>query len=144
MPTSSDPFDLERFRSAQRGVIESAIAEVRNGRKTGHWMWFVFPQIAGLGSSSMSRKYAIHSIEEARAYLGEPVLGSRLLAAATAVLGNPGRDPVGILGDIDARKLRSSMTLFHRADPDQPVFRDVLDRFFGGATDPETDRLIGR
>src|SRR5688572_30698624 len=114
------PFDLDRFVAAQEGVYRSALDELRAGRKTGHWMWFVFPQVAGLGSSDMSRRYAIGSLAEARAYLAHPILGARLRECARALLAVRGRGAEAILGDIDARKLRSSMTLFHRADPDDP------------------------
>jgi uncharacterized protein (DUF1810 family) len=139
-----DPHDLERFVAAQNegGTYESAVTELRAGRKTGHWMWFVFPQIAGLGESSMSRRYAIGSLDEARAYLAHPVLGPRLIACAAALTELAGDDPVTVLGGIDALKLRSSMTLFARAAPGEPAFERVLDRYFDGATDPNTDRLI--
>jgi uncharacterized protein (DUF1810 family) len=144
MTAASDPFDLERFVGAQDAVIEDALAELRSGRKTGHWIWFVFPQMAGLGSSPTSRFYAIDSLVEARAYLAHPVLGPRLLAAVDAVLSVRGGTAVDILGDVDARKLRSSATLFHRADPGEPRFPAVLERFFDGETDPATDRLLAQ
>ena len=133
-------FDLERFVRAQDAgrTYGTALAELRAGRKRGHWMWFVFPQIAGLGSSSMAQRYAIGGLDEAKAYLAHPVLGPRLVEAAEALTGPGTTDPVAVLGGIDAMKLRSSMTLFSRADPDQPVFRAVLDRCFGGEEDPAT------
>jgi uncharacterized protein (DUF1810 family) len=106
-------------------------------------MWFVFPQIAGLGYSEMSRRYAIESLSEAREYLAHPVLGPRLRECAEIVLATRGRTAVEIFGDIDARKLRSCMTLFHRAAPDEPLFREVLDRYFGGVPDPATNALLG-
>jgi uncharacterized protein (DUF1810 family) len=134
----SDPFDLERFVTAQRGTYDQALAELRAGRKRGHWMWFVFPQIAGLGRSPTAQHYAISSLDEARAYLAHPTLGPRLVDAARALTGLDSTDAVAVLGPIDAMKLRSSMTLFARADPDEPVFRQVLDRYFGGEADPET------
>jgi uncharacterized protein (DUF1810 family) len=134
--------DLSRFVDAQDGVYERALAELRRGRKTGHWMWFVFPQIAGLGFSAMSQRYAIESLSEARAYLADPVLGARLRAAAAAVLVVDGRSAEEIFGGIDAVKLRSSMTLFHRADPSEPVFRAVLDKYFAGDPDPATDERL--
>jgi uncharacterized protein (DUF1810 family) len=134
--------DLERFRAAQDGIHDEAIAELRRGRKTSHWMWFVFPQIAGLGRSEMSRRYAIASLDEARAYLADPVLGPRLHEAATASLAIPDRTAVEVFGEIDATKLRSSMTLFHRADPADHVFAQVLGRFFDGVTDAATDTLL--
>jgi uncharacterized protein (DUF1810 family) len=136
--------DLERFVSAQEPVYESALEELRCGRKTSHWMWFIFPQVAGLGRSEMSRYYAIASLIEARAYLAHPVLGARLRECANVLLATPaGRSAEDILGSIDAVKLRSSMTLFHRAAPDDPVFAGVLDRFYAGSPDSETDALLG-
>jgi uncharacterized protein (DUF1810 family) len=125
--------DLERFVAAQAGgVHEQALAELRAGRKTSHWMWFVFPQVAGLGSSPTAVRYAIGSLAEARAYAAHPVLGSRLRTCAAAVLAFTGT-PEALLGGIDAAKLRSSMTLFEAATPDEPVFADVLERHFAGS-----------
>ena len=135
--------DLERFVAAQQGGYPGVVAELRAGRKTGHWMWFVFPQVAGLGMSEMSRFYAIGSLDEAVAYLDHPVLGPRLRECAALVLGTHGRSAEDIFGGIDATKLRSSMTLFHRAAPDEAVFREVLDRFFSGVADPATDERLG-
>jgi uncharacterized protein (DUF1810 family) len=135
-------FDLERFVAAQDPVYAGVVRELRAGRKTGHWMWFVFPQVAGLGSSEMSRFYAIGSLDEARAYLEHPVLGPRLRECAGLVLAAGTPDAEAILGGIDAVKLRSSMTLFRRAAPGDPTFQAVLDRCFGGVEDPATiDRL---
>lgn len=136
-------FDLERFVEAQAGVIEGALAEVRAGRKVGHWMWFVYPQLAGLGRSETSRYYAIPDLAAARAYLAHPVLGPRLRAAAEAALAAPATSADGIFGAIDAVKLRSSMTLFARAAPEAPVFRAVLARFFDGEADPVSVELLG-
>ena len=138
---TDDPYDLERFVTAQdaRGTYASAVAELRAGRKTGHWMWFVFPQIAGLGLSEMSRRYAISSIEEARAYLAHPILGKRIEECARALTEVNGATATEILGQVDATKLRSSMTLFARAAPDNPFFRDVLERYFDGLPDEATD-----
>ena len=137
-------FNLDRFVAAQAGgVHEQALAELRAGRKASHWMWFVFPQVAGLGASATSRFYAIGSLAEARAYLGHPVLGARLRACADALLA--ARQDLGaetILGAVDAIKLRSSMTLFLRADPRESRFAAVLDRYFGGQPDPATDRIL--
>lgn len=135
-----DNFDIQRFVSAQDagGTYQRAVAELRRGRKTSHWMWFVFPQIAGLGQSSISRTYAISSLDEAKAYLKHPVLGARLIECATIIGGIEGATASDIFGGIDAQKLRSSMTLFSLADPDQPVFDAVLERFFGGVADPAT------
>ena len=140
----SDQYDLQRFVDAQDrgGTYDRALQELRDGRKTSHWMWFVFPQIAGLGSSPMAQRYAISSLDEARAYLAHPVLGDRLREAARALTGLDTRSPDEVLGGIDAMKLRSSMTLFARAAPDEPVFARVLERYFGGEPDPETLRRI--
>ena len=136
---------LERFVSAQdaRGTYDAALAELRAGRKTSHWMWFVFPQLAGLGLSEMSRRYAIASLDEARAYLAHPVLGPRLQECARALLGLDGRTATEILGPVDAVKLRSSLTLFARAAPEDPLFGEVLDRYFDGRPDDATDALLG-
>jgi uncharacterized protein (DUF1810 family) len=141
---ADDPFDLERFVTAQdeRGVYAAALAELRRGRKTSHWMWFVFPQIHGLGLSAMSRKYAIASMAEAAAYLRHPVLGPRLIECTEVVAQTRGRTAEEIFGGIDAQKLHSSMTLFLHAAPDEPVFRVVLDRYFEGTTDPATDERL--
>jgi uncharacterized protein (DUF1810 family) len=133
----SDPFNLARFTEAQNGHYGHAVAELRHGRKTSHWMWFVFPQIAGLGQSATSRHYAITSLAEAQAYLDHPVLGPRLRESATILMEKPGAAEQ-IFGGIDALKLRSSMTLFQHADPGEPLFREVLDRYFDGAEDPAT------
>jgi uncharacterized protein (DUF1810 family) len=140
--SASDPHDLERFVSAQRGAYASAVAELRAGRKTGHWMWFVFPQVAGLGQSAMSQRYAIASLDEARAYLAHPVLGPRIAECARILIELPGHDAEAIFGGIDAVKLRSSMTLFARASEDDSVYYAVLDHYFGGETDPHTDARL--
>jgi uncharacterized protein (DUF1810 family) len=131
-------FDLARFTSAQDGVYDRALAELRAGRKRTHWMWFIFPQIAGLGSSPAARRYAITSLAEARAYLADAVLGPRLIECASALLAVEGRGAEEILGYPDDLKLRSSMTLFARAAPEIEVFQEVLDRFFDGKPDPQT------
>jgi uncharacterized protein (DUF1810 family) len=136
-------FDLERFVMAQENEFEAALRELHRGRKTGHWIWFIFPQLVGLGRSEMSRRYGIGSIEEARAYLGHPVLGSRLRTCVEAVLATRGRTAEQMFGPLDARKVRSSMTLFHRAAPDEPLFTEMLERFYGGDLDEATDRLLG-
>ena len=133
--------DLERFVDAQEGVIERAMTELRAGRKQSHWMWFVFPQLRGLGRSDMAHRYGIADLDEARSYLAHPVLGPRLLEAMHTILGAPG-SAAQILGDIDARKLRSSATLFHRAAPGDSRFRAVLDRFFDGEPDAATEELL--
>jgi uncharacterized protein (DUF1810 family) len=135
-------FDLERFVDAQATTYAQALAELRDGRKRTHWMWFIFPQLAGLGRSEVSRLYSIASLDEARAYLAHRTLGPRLRAGAQALLDSGATDPEAALGPIDAVKLRSSMTLFGRAAPDEPVFREVLDRLYGGRFDEGTDRLL--
>lgn len=133
----SDPFDLQRFVDAQAGVFDAALAELRAGRKRTHWMWFVFPQIAGLGSSAMAQAYAISGLPEARAYLAHPVLGPRLRAVTEAVNAVEGRSAHEIFGSPDDLKFRSSMTLFARAS-EEAVFRGALAKYFGGAEDPLT------
>jgi uncharacterized protein (DUF1810 family) len=139
-----DRYDLQRFVAAQDASrsYDQATAELRRGRKTSHWMWFVFPQITGLGQSPVSRMYAISGLAEAQAYLAHPVLGPRLVECAAIVDGLSGRTAEQIFGGIDALKLRSSMTLFLRAAPDEPVFRQVLDQYFGGKADPATEQRI--
>lgn len=140
--------DLSRFVAAQRGTYDDALAEVRRGRKTSHWMWFVFPQLRGLGRSETSIHYGIADLDEARAYLADELLGPRLreIAAASlaaASLAAPvGRSAADVFGSIDAMKLRSSMTLFAVVDPAEPVFAAVLERFFGGEPDPATLELL--
>ena len=137
---NDDPYDLARFVHAQQegGTYVHALAELRRGRKSTHWMWFVFPQLAGLGRSATARRYALRSADEARAYLAHPVLGPRLVACAEALLALDTCDPVAVLGTTDAQKLRSSMTLFARVAPGEPAFRAVLDRCFAGREDPLT------
>ena len=140
----ADPFDLARFVSAQDegGTYESALTELRRGSKAGHWMWFVFPQIQGLGFSPTSRYFGITSLAEARAYLAHPTLGPRLRECAAVVDSLAATSARDVFGSIDAVKLRSSMTLFLRADPDEPVFQRVLEHYFDGDPDPATDRLL--
>ena len=140
----NDPYDLQRFVDAQDAgrTYERAVAELRAGRKQSHWMWFVFPQIAGLGQSPVSKRFAICSLEEARAYLRHPVLGRRLAESAGIVEQLPGRDANQIFGRLDAQKLRSSMTLFLRAAPAEASFGKILRQYFGGVPDPATDRLL--
>ncbi len=135
---------LHRFVSAQDsdGAYRHAIAELRSGRKTSHWMWFVFPQIAGLGRSEMAERYAISSIQEARAYVAHPTLGPRLRECMVALLETEHRTSQEVLGEIDAMKLRSSMTLFSIAAPNEPLFRQILDRYFAGAADEATLKLL--
>jgi uncharacterized protein (DUF1810 family) len=131
---------MRRFHDAQEGVIDHALAELRAGRKRGHWMWFVFPQIAGLGRSDMARRYAIRDAAEARAYLGDPVLRDRLGRAAAALMAHEGLSAEDILGGVDAMKLRSSMTLFDAVDPAGP-WRAVLDRFHDAPCAATLERL---
>lgn len=139
---SEDRFGLARFVSAQETTYARALDELRRGRKTSHWMWFVFPQLAGLGSSPMAQRYAITSLGEARAYLAHPVLGPRLREiSAVVAAAPPGAE--AIFGGIDAMKLRSSMTLFRRAAPDEAVFQAALDRHFAGKPDWMTDQMLG-
>lgn len=139
---TGDEFGLERFVEAQSGgVHEQALAELRAGRKQSHWMWFVFPQVAGLGSSPTSRRYAIGSLAEAQAYLAHPQLGPRL-REVTEVARDVAGTPEELLGAIDAEKLRSSMTLFEAAAPDEPLFGEVLDRHFGGSRCEHTLRFV--
>ena len=139
----SESFDLERFVVAQQGFYDEVLDELRRGRKVGHWIWFIFPQIAGLGYSAMSQQYAISSLDEARAYLAHPVLGARLRDCTEILLATKGRTALEIFGSIDAVKLRSSMTLFHRAAPDEAVFAQVLRRFYDGKADDATDARLG-
>jgi uncharacterized protein (DUF1810 family) len=142
MGQGSDPYRLERFVAAQNegGTYQRAVAELRAGSKVSHWMWFVFPQVAGLGLSAMSRRFSVASLDEARAYLAHPVLGPRLRDCAGIVAGTEGRTAERIFGPVDAMKLRSSMTLFAAADgeTDGSVFRAVLAKYFDGAVDEAT------
>jgi uncharacterized protein (DUF1810 family) len=135
--------DLERFVSAQDsgGTYQQAVTELGKGRKTSHWMWFIFPQIAGLGRSAMAQAYAISDLAEAQAYLRHPVLGQRLVECAEIVASHNGLTAEQIFGGIDSIKLRSSMTLFAHADPEQAIFREVIDQYFAGP-DPETERRL--
>lgn len=136
-------YDLDRFVTAQHGVYAGVLGELRQGRKTGHWIWFIFPQIAGLGSSAMSQHYAIVSLDEARAYVAHPVLGARLRECAGIVLETKGLTATEIFGPLDAMKVRSCMTLFQHAAPDEPVFGQVLDQFYGGVADEATEARLG-
>lgn len=143
----SDPFDLSRFVSAQEtgGTYASALGELTNGRKRTHWMWFIFPQIAGLGRSEVAQRYAISGVAEAQAYLAHPLLGARLVECARALTGLPTTDPVEVFGPVDAQKLRSSLTLFARAadgSPVEEVLRAVLAQYFAGGVDDATVRRL--
>jgi uncharacterized protein (DUF1810 family) len=136
-------FDLERFVRAQQGVYEAALAELQAGRKRSHWMWFVFPQLAGLGRSEMAQKYAIADGDEAAAYLAHPVLGPRLRTCAKAVAAHGDLEIGAIFGTPDDLKFHSSMTLFADVAPDEAVFQDCLDRFFDGEPDQATLERLG-
>jgi len=136
-------FELDRFVTAQADVYASVVDELRRGRKDRHWIWFIFPQVAGLGRSWISQQYSIGSLDEARAYLAHPVLGARLRECAGILLATTGRTAEEIFGSLDALKVRSSMTLFLRAAPDEPIFQEVLDRFYDGVPDELTDSLLG-
>jgi uncharacterized protein (DUF1810 family) len=135
--------DLDRFLAEQARTYDGVLDELRRGHKTGHWIWFIFPQIAGLGRSAMSQRFAMSSLDEARAYLAHPVLGARLRECAGILLGLDGLTAEAIFGSTDAMKLRSCVTLFHRAAPDEPVFAQILDRYFDGVPDALTDIRLG-
>lgn len=140
----AESHDLSRFVEAQAtgGTYARALAELRAGHKTSHWMWFVFPQIAGLGQSTTAKRFAIASLDEARAFLAHPVLGARLLECVAVLNVLPEPDAMSIFGAVDAMKLRSSLTLFARAAPHEPAFARALDRYFEGVADAATDRLL--
>jgi len=135
-------YRLERFTAAQEGVYQQVVSELSAGRKRSHWMWFIFPQIAGLGSSAMAQQYAISGLAEARAYLAHPVLGARLRECSALVLAVQGATVHGIFGSPDNMKFHSSMTLFAQAAPDEALFRDCLDKYFGGVPDQATLDLL--
>ena len=138
----NDTFDLVRFVYAQEFIYEVALSELRRGRKESHWMWFIFPQIDGLGSSPASKKYAIRSLDEARAYLSHPVLGPRLLECCRAILLVQGKSASDIMGYPDDLKLRSSMTLFSLVADSHTEFREVIEKYFGGEQDRRTMQLL--
>jgi len=135
--------NLQRFLDAQAHDYAQALAEMRAGRKRSHWMWYIFPQIQGLGFSEMAHRYAIKDAAEAEAYLKHPVLGARLLEISTALQGLASRNATAVMGSPDDLKLRSSMTLFAQVPGADPVFQAVLDKFFGGQADPQTLRRLG-
>jgi uncharacterized protein (DUF1810 family) len=137
-----DPFDLDRFLSAQAEDYDQALAEIKDGQKRSHWMWYILPQIDGLGFSSMSRRYSIISSEEARAYLNHPVLGARLLECAQAVLDAEGRSAAEIFGSPDDLKLRSCATLFASVSPAKSVFDRILEKYYRGVRDDKTLRRL--
>jgi uncharacterized protein (DUF1810 family) len=138
----SDRFNLQRFVDAQAPIYEEVRRELRAGRKESHWMWFVFPQIAALGQSPTSIRFAIASLEEARAYLAHPILGPRLRECAKLALDVEGKTARQIFGPIDEMKFRSSMTLFMTAAPDEPLFSRCLEKYFGGTPDPATLEIL--
>ena len=137
-------YDLERFVTAQQDVYQQAVSELSAGRKRSHWMWFIFPQLAGLGSSAMAQRYAIGGLAEARAYLVHPLLGARLRECSALVLAVHGATAHGIFGSPDNMKFHSSMTLFAQAAPGEAVFRDCLDKYFGGVPDQATLHLLDK
>ncbi len=141
---SGDPYDLNRFVEAQRDIYEMACAEIRRGQKESHWMWFIFPQIAGLGSSAMAQRYAIRNRAEAAAYLGHPLLGARLLSCVDDLLQVERRTAQEIFGSPDDLKLRSCATLFVKVAPDGSVFHQLLAKFFAGEPDARTVALLDR
>jgi uncharacterized protein (DUF1810 family) len=138
----ADPHDLQRFVDAQGAVMPRVLDELRRGSKESHWMWFVFPQLRGLGRSATARHFGIASIEEARAYWRHPLLGFRLLECTRLLLAVPQKSALEILGAPDDVKLRSSMTLFEQVAPEEPAFAQALERWFGGASDPATLELL--
>ncbi|MDJ0450420.1 DUF1810 domain-containing protein [Methylocystis sp. JR02] len=140
-PENNDPFNLQRFIDAQRDSYAQALAELRAGRKTSHWIWYVFPQLTGLGFSQASRLDGLSGLNEARAYLAHPVLGPRLRECVDA-MATGDRSAEDVLGSTDAMKFRSSMTLFARAAPEEPLFEQALGQFFDGAEDPKTLELL--
>ena len=135
--------DLERFYKAQEYDYETALSEIRNGRKESHWMWYIFPQITGLGRSTTAEYYAIKSKEEAKGYIEDPVLGKRLIEISQALFQIESDDAEMVMGWPDTLKLRSCMTLFAEVAPEQPVFQQVLDKFYGGKPDRWTMQLLG-
>lgn len=134
--------DLKRFKDAQAGIYDKVLQELRAGKKQSHWMWFIFPQLAGLGSSITSERYAIHSLNEAREYCADAVLYDRLALCCDLMLKHKNQSARDVLGYPDHLKLRSSMTLFAKADPEDPIFQEVLDAFFDGAPDPLTLEIL--
>ncbi len=137
-----DPFNLDRFVQAQTGDYDQALSEVRAGRKRSHWMWYIFPQFAGLGSSSMAQQYAIQSVAEAHAYLDHPILGPRLIACCEAAVAVEGRSATEVFGSPDDMKLRSCATLFASITPADSIFERLLARYYGGERDAKTLQLI--
>lgn len=139
----ADSFNLQRFVEAQESVIDGVYAELRSGRKRGHWMWFIFPQLRGLGRTSTSQTYGVSSLDEAVAYLRHSVLGQRLIECTKLVIAVDGRSAEEIFGDIDAMKFRSCMTLFAKAAPENPIFVEALKKYYRGEFDALTLSLLG-
>lgn len=135
--------DLQRFKDAQKNDYEIALREMKSGRKRSHWMWYIFPQIHGLGRTSISEYFSIKNLQEAREYLKDPVLGTRLVEISKALLDLSTSDPQAVFGSPDDLKLRSCMTLFEKADPENPVFGKVLDRYYNGQRDQRTLEIVG-
>ena len=142
--SDQDPYDLQRFVDAQEHVYERALSEIKSGRKRSHWMWFIFPQIDGLGASSMSKRYAIRSVAEAKAYLAHPLLGPRLLESAEAVLAVETTSALELFGSPDDMKLRSCATLFASVSSEESVFRQLINKYFDGKPDDSTLQLIAK
>lgn len=134
--------DLSRFVNAQTTTYDQALEEIRSGKKRSHWIWYIFPQLKGLGMSQTSEFYGIEDLEEAKAYLSDPVLGQRLKEITTALAELPEYDPEKVLGYPDNLKVRSCMTLFHAADPDEKLFQLILDKYFDGQKDPKTIEML--
>lgn len=135
-------YNLERFVDAQRDTYQGALSEIARGRKQAHWIWYIFPQVAGLGRSGMAQRFAIRSLDEAKAYLAHPILGKRLLECVAALQDLPMSDPEAVFGSVDAVKVRSSLTLFALADPEQRLFYAALDRWYKGARDVRTAEIL--
>jgi uncharacterized protein (DUF1810 family) len=144
MLRNQDPYDLNRFLEAQAANYDEALAELRAGRKRTHWSWYIFPQIRGLGSSAMSVRYAIGSLAEAVAYLEHAVLGARLRECVKSISDHEGVSASHILGDVDAQKLHSCLTLFAKAAPSEAIFHDALNKYFGGKLDAATLAILAR
>ena len=141
---ANDPFDLQRFLDAQEARYQHALAELRAGQKRSHWSWYILPQVLGLGFSSMSVRYAIGSLAEAKAYLEHPVLGTRLRECVAAMNAHTGLSAVHILGQVDAQKFRSCLTLFAQAASSDPLFGDALTKYFAGQPDATTLAILAR
>jgi uncharacterized protein (DUF1810 family) len=142
--SKNDPFGLDRFVEAQASTYDTAIGELRSGRKSSHWIWYILPQLRGLGTSQMSMRYGLQSLAEARAYLAHPVLGPRLRECVRTLNALPGNDAVAVLGGIDAVKLRSCLTVFAEASQDEALFREALDKYFHAQPDAASLSLLGR